>query len=234
MEGCSMRKKSILLLEDDSSLRSGLRFDLEAEGYEVFESERCSEALAIVNGNHIDLAILDVNLPDGDGFSIYSDIKKIKEIPVIFLTARGLIQDEIKGFEVGADDYITKPFSNILLRKRIQAVLKRSEFNENTQIYEDGYLMVDLNRFVAKIGQENVMFTPTEYKLLSILIMNHGTVVTRQMILDKLWDNQGNYVDEHALTVNINRIRSKIEDKEHMYIKTVYGLGYTWMGDKIG
>jgi len=234
MEGCSMRKKSILLLEDDSSLRSGLRFDLEAEGYEVFESERCNQALAIVNGNHIDLAILDVNLPDGDGFSIYSDIKKVKEIPVIFLTARGLIQDEIKGFEVGADDYITKPFSNILLRKRIQAVLKRSEFNENTQIYDDGYLMVDLNRFVAKIGQENVMFTPTEYKLLSILIMNHGTVVTRQMILDKLWDNQGNYVDEHALTVNINRIRSKIEDKEHMYIKTVYGLGYTWMGDKIG
>ncbi|MFA9379312.1 MAG: response regulator transcription factor [Lachnotalea sp.] len=229
-----MRKKSILLLEDDSSLRSGLRFDLEAEGYEVFESERGNEALAIVNGNHIDLAILDVNLPDGDGFSIYSDIKKVKEIPVIFLTARGLIQDEIKGFEVGADDYITKPFSNILLRKRIQAVLKRSEFNENTQIYEDGYLMVDLNHFVAKIGQDNVMFTPTEYKLLSILIMNHGTVVTRQMILDKLWDNQGNYVDEHALTVNINRIRSKIEDKEHTYIKTVYGLGYTWMGDKIG
>lgn len=229
-----MMRKSILLLEDDPSLRTGLSYDLTAEGYEVFTCERCSEVMNIINHNQVDLAILDVGLPDGDGYSVCSSIKKLKDIPVIFLTARDLDYDEVMGFEVGADDYITKPFSNLVLRKRIQAVLRRGGHEDKNKIYEDGHLMIDFHNYVAKIGQENLTLTPTEYKLLSVLIMNHGNVVTRQMILEKIWDNQGNFVDEHALTVNINRIRSKIEDKEHKYIKTVYGLGYTWIGDKIG
>ncbi|MDO5294529.1 MAG: response regulator transcription factor [bacterium] len=229
-----MNKKRILLLEDDKSLRIGLSYDLEAEGYEVLDCGSCEEALVFAKKTPIDLAILDVNLPDGDGFFTCLEIKKEQDIPVIFLTARDLIQDEIKGFEVGADDYITKPFSNILLRKRVHAVLKRCGEPSNSLLYDDGYLMVDLQNFIARIGEDTLTFTPTEYKLLSVLILNNGTVVTRQMILEKLWDHSGNFVDEHALTVNINRIRSKIEKSDRKYIKTVYGLGYTWTGENIG
>ena len=226
-----MKKNTILILEDDNGLRIGLTFDLEAEGYEVIAVSSCRMALEAVEKSSIDLAILDVNLPDGDGFQVCREIKKLQDIPVIFLTARDLIIDQVNGFEAGADDYVTKPFSNILLRKRVQAILKRTTSAKKDKVYEDGYLYIDFDNFISKKGNEILSLTPTEFKLLQVLMTNGGSVVTRQMILEKLWDNIGNFVDEHALTVNINRVRSKLEDKEHKYIKTVYGLGYTWVGE---
>lgn len=229
-----MIKDTILLLEDDATLRIGLTFDLEAEGYEVIPVGSCKEALEAIDLNAIQLAILDVNLPDGDGFSVCKELKKKQEAPVIFLTARDLVVDQVNGFEAGADDYITKPFSNILLRKRVQAVLKRGKGSTIKKVYEDSYLYIDFENFIAKKNNEVFALTPTEFKLLHVLIAQAGSVVTRQMLLEKLWDNSGNFVDEHALTVNINRLRSKVEDKDHKYIKTVYGLGYTWKGEKLG
>ncbi len=226
-----MKKNTILILEDDNGLRIGLTFDLEAEGYEVIAVSSCRMALEAVEKSSIDLAILDVNLPDGDGFQVCREIKKLQDIPVIFLTARDLIIDQVNGFEAGADDYVTKPFSNVLLRKRVQAILKRTTSAKKDKVYEDGYLYIDFDNFISKKGNEILSLTPTEFKLLQVLMTNGGSVVTRQMILEKLWDNSGNFVDEHALTVNINRVRSKLEDKEHKYIKTVYGLGYTWVGE---
>lgn len=226
-----MKKNTILILEDDNGLRIGLTFDLEAEGYEVIAVSSCRMALEAVEKSSIDLAILDVNLPDGDGFQVCREIKKLQDIPVIFLTARDLIIDQVNGFEAGADDYVTKPFSNVLLRKRVQAILKRTTSAKKDKVYEDGYLYIDFDNFISKKGNEILSLTPTEFKLLQVLMTNGGSVVTRQMILEKLWDNSGNFVDEHALTVNINRVRSKLEDKEHKYIKTVYGLGYTWIGE---
>lgn len=226
-----MKKNTILILEDDNGLRIGLTFDLEAEGYEVIAVSSCRMALEAVEKSSIDLAILDVNLPDGDGFQVCRAIKKLQDIPVIFLTARDLIIDQVNGFEAGADDYVTKPFSNVLLRKRVQAILKRATSAKKDKVYEDGYLYIDFDNFISKKGNEILSLTPTEFKLLQVLMTNGGSVVTRQMILEKLWDNSGNFVDEHALTVNINRVRSKLEDKEHKYIKTVYGLGYTWVGE---
>ncbi|MDU4890356.1 MAG: response regulator transcription factor [Clostridium sp.] len=226
-----MKKNTILILEDDNGLRIGLTFDLEAEGYEVIAVSSCRMALEAVEKSSIDLAILDVNLPDGDGFQVCREIKKLQDIPVIFLTARDLIIDQVNGFEAGADDYVTKPFSNVLLRKRVQAILKRTTSAKKDKVYEDGYLYIDFDNFISKKGNEILSLTPTEFKLLQVLMTNGGAVVTRQMILEKLWDNSGNFVDEHALTVNINRVRSKLEDKEHKYIKTVYGLGYTWVGE---
>ncbi|WP_040192514.1 response regulator transcription factor [Clostridium culturomicium] len=226
-----MKKNTILILEDDNGLRIGLTFDLEAEGYEVIAVSSCRMALEAVEKSSIDLAILDVNLPDGDGFQVCGEIKKLQDIPVIFLTARDLIIDQVNGFEAGADDYVTKPFSNVLLRKRVQAILKRTTSAKKDKVYEDGYLYIDFDNFISKKGNEILSLTPTEFKLLQVLMTNGGSVVTRQMILEKLWDNSGNFVDEHALTVNINRVRSKLEDKEHKYIKTVYGLGYTWIGE---
>lgn len=223
---------TILLVEDDKGLRIGLSYDLEAEMYEVIAVEHGREALEVAMKSNIHLVLLDVNLPDINGFLLAKELKKIKDIPMVFLTACDLIQDQVKGFEVGADDYITKPFSNVLLRKRIQAVLKRCT-SKAEDIYSDGFLTIHFNQMTIQKDSHSITLTPTEFKLLKILIANAGNIVTRQLILDKLWDNEGNFVDEHALTVNINRLRNKLETDTHKYIKTVYGLGYLWVGEKL-
>lgn len=220
----------ILIVEDDTALRTGLTFDLKAEGYRVLTAENGKTALSMIE-NSVELVLLDVNLPDMDGYAVCKKIKAAYNIPVIFLTARDMEQEQIQGFECGADDYVTKPFSNQLLRKRIAAVLKR--YGSGNSMYEDDFLKVDFDRFTASIEGKNITFTPTEYRLLKIFMSNAGNVLTRQLLLEKLWDNEGNYVDEHALTVNINRLRGKIESSRHSYIKTVYGIGYIWSGDRL-
>ena len=169
-----MKKNTILILEDDNGLRIGLTFDLEAEGYEVIAVSSCRMALEAVEKSSIDLAILDVNLPDGDGFQVCREIKKLQDIPVIFLTARDLIIDQVNGFEAGADDYVTKPFINVLLRKRVQAILKRTTSAKKDKVYEDGYLYIDFDNFISKKGNEILSLTPTEFKLLQVLMTNGG------------------------------------------------------------
>lgn len=221
--------KTILIVEDDSALRAGLAFELGAEGYRILTAARGGEALTLLEEGP-DLALLDVNLPDTDGFTLCSGIKAAADIPVVFLTARDLERDQLTGFERGADDYIVKPFSVLVLRRRIAAVLRR--YSEERTGYSDGYLSIDFERFSASVGDKRVSFTPTEYKLLSVFIANAGKVLTRRLLLEKLWDNEGNFVDEHALTVNVNRLRSKLEDENHKYIRTVYGIGYLWAGER--
>lgn len=218
---------TILVIDDDNDLRNGLEFDLTAEGYNVICAENGRTALDRIES--ADIALLDVNLPDTEGFQLCREIKKCKNIPVIFLTCRDLESDELNGFGCGADDYITKPFSLPVLRKRIAAVLKRNDVLGDA--YSDDFLIVDFGRFTASAGGKNISFTPTEYNLLRIFVNSKGSVLTRQILLEKLWDDKGNFVDEHTLTVNINRIRSKIEDENHKYIKTVYGIGYLWNGE---
>ena len=218
---------TILIIEDDNALRSGLEFDLAAEGYSVVTAENGKTALERLDS--ADIALIDVNLPDMEGFELCRELKNKKNIPVIFLTCRDLEADELNGFNSGADDYITKPFSLPVLRKRIAAVLKRNEVLGD--VYSDGFLTVDFTKLTAFAGGKNISFTPTEYKLLNIFIKSKGSVLMRQILLEKLWDGKGNFVDEHTLTVNINRIRGKIEDDDHKYIKTVYGIGYVWNGE---
>lgn len=224
--------KRILIIEDDISLSSGLRFDLETEKYLVNTAYSAKEALDFIYKKEYDLLLVDVNLPDENGFELCRKIKIQKDIPVIFLTARDLENDQLQGFDLGADDYITKPFSMPLLRKRVSAVLKRAHRN-TMDIYDDGFLLIDFRKLTASAGNKAVTLTPTEYKILKLFIANIGTVLTRQIILEKVWDNDGNFVDEHALTVNINRLRLKIETDEHKYIKTIYGMGYQWAGEKV-
>lgn len=219
---------TILLIEDDIALRNGLAFDLSAEGYQILSAENGKTAITLLE-QPADLVLLDVNLPDTDGFGLCREIKKQKKIPIVFLTCRDLESDELYGFDCGADDYVTKPFSMPLLRKRIAAVLKR---NGNDHVYSDGFLKIDFAKHSACAGEKEISFTPTEYKLLQIFISNSGSVLTRRILLEKLWDNENNFVGEHALTVNINRIRSKIEEGNRKYIKTVYGIGYIWNGEK--
>lgn len=217
---------TILLIEDDAALRNGLAFDLSAEGYHILSAENGKTAVTLLE-QPVNLILLDINLPDTDGFLLCRKIKKQKNVPVVFLTCRDLEADELQGFDCGADDYVTKPFSMPLLRKRIAAVLKR---NGNSNVYSDGFLDIDFEKHTAYADEKDISFTPTEYKLLQIFIQNSGNVLTRRLLLEKLWDNENNFVDEHTLTVNINRIRSKIETDNHKYIKTVYGTGYIWNG----
>lgn len=224
--------KRILVVEDDIMLNSGLCYNLELDLYNAVPAYNAATALDKIETEAFDLIILDVNLPDGDGFELCKKFKTVQNIPVVFLTARDLEADVMEGFEFGADDYIAKPFSINIFRKKITAILKRCEKQSDVNIYVCGELMVDFDKLAASIKNDPVILTPTEYKMLKLFTSNPGILLTRQVLLEKLYDVNANFVDEHALTVNINRLRNKIETEDRKYIKTVYGMGYLWAGDK--
>lgn len=217
----------ILVAEDDAVLNSGLCCNLELDGWRAVPAHGVEEALEKLQNEAFDLAILDVNLPDGSGFELCEKIRAVRDTPVIFLTARDLEADVMKGFDLGADDYITKPFSVNIFRRKVAAVLKRSRKKEN--LCECGDLTVDFDRLTAVLGNEPVVFTPTEFKILKIFTANPGVLLTRRVLLEKLYDADANFVDEHALTVTVNRLRGKIETGGRKFIRTVYGMGYIWV-----
>lgn len=223
--------KTILLIEDDRALNSGLTYDLEEENYKVYGAFTLGEGMQILgSGKRVDLILLDGSLPDGDGFDFCRAVKAERDIPVIFLTARDLDQDEMRGFDCGAEDYITKPFKMPILHRRIQAALRKSGAREEKHSYDDGYLKIDFERLTAAIGGKPLLLTPTEYKILRLLVTNPDQVMTKGLLLEKIWDSGGNFVDEHTVAVNINRLRKKIEAEGHEYIRTLYGMGYQWKG----
>lgn len=230
MENCIEKMKKILLIEDDRALNSGLTYDLEAENYEVYSAYTLGEGIKLLSEEDIDLILLDGALPDGDGFDFCKAVKEEHDIPIIFLTARDMEQDEIKGFDYGADDYITKPFKMQILHRRIKAAFRKSGAGDERICYNDGYLKIDFDNMTAMRGEEIIFMTPTEYKILRILIANSDKVMTKRLLLEKIWDSSGNFVDEHTVAVNINRLRKKIEDGKHDYIRTLYGMGYQWKG----
>ncbi len=225
-----MRK--ILLVEDDKDLNAGLVYDLETEGYQVYTAFTLKEGEKLFEEKEPDLVLLDLNLPDGEGFVFCRQVKARKDIPVIFLTARDMEQDEMKGFDCGADDYITKPFKMPILNRRIEAALRRSGTKTVRNVFDDGYLNIDFDRLTATRKGDMLTLTPTEYKILRVLTANSDKVMTKRILLEKIWDSSGNFVDEHALAVNINRLRKKIESEGHEYIKTLYGMGYQWKGER--
>ena len=206
-------------------------YNLELDEYQAVPAHDAMTALEKIQNGSFDLIILDVNLPDGDGFELCKKIKAMKDTPVIFLTARDLEADVMAGFDLGADDYITKPFNINIFRKKVAAVLKRSSRKEAQNLYVCGDLAIDFDKLTASLNNEPVILTPTEYKILRIFTSNPDVLLTRQVLLEKLYDVDADFVDEHALTVNINRLRSKIET-DRKYIRTVYGMGYIWAGDK--
>ncbi len=220
--------KTILLIEDDRDLNAGLAYDLEMEHYNVFSAFTLAEGQSILDSGTPDLILLDGNLPDGDGFDFCRKVKSKQEIPVIFLTARDMEQEEMQGFDCGADDYITKPFKMPILHRRIQAALRKTGAREERSLYDDGYLRIDFDQMTAVRDNETLPMTPTEFKILRLLIVNADKVLTKRLLLEKIWDNSGNFVDEHTVAVNINRLRKKIESQGHVYIKTLYGVGYQW------
>lgn len=228
--------QKVLVVEDDLALSAGLCFELDASGYLTVASYSCKKAEQLLKTEHFDLAILDVNLPDGNGFNLCREIKRdIPDLPVIFLTANDLEQDELEGFDLGADDYVTKPFNIQILKRRMEVALRRGDSNSKAEAdcYDDGYLRLDFGALTAIRDDGKLPITPNEYKLLRLLTANAGNIVTRQTLLEKLWDCDENFIDDHTLTVTMNRLRAKIEDAGHSYIRTVRGMGYVWTGAKM-
>lgn len=222
----------ILVLEDDLALNAGLCFELDCSGYLTAAAYNCRKVRQLMQEQTFDLAILDVNLPDGNGFELCRELKlQQPELPVIFLTANDLEQDILNGFDLGAEDYVTKPFNMKILLRRVEVALRRNAGTRpQGSVWTDGSLTIDFDALTAVRGGEKLAITPNEYKLLRTMTENAGNILTRQVLLERLWDSGGNFIDDHTLTVTMNRLRSKIEDDSHSYIQTVRGMGYIWKG----
>lgn len=218
----------ILVVEDDLEMNQGICYILEKEGFSTVSVCTIADARKQYRENTIQMVLLDVNLPDGEGYIFCKEIRENGKVPVLFLTARDLEDDALKGYEVGAEDYITKPFSMKILLKKIELILKRKE--QKQQIFEDGHLRISFTTAKADIEGKECILTPTEFRLLQELVFHEGQLLTYEILLERLWDSGSQFVDKHALAVNVNRLRRKIEDEHHKYISNVYGMGYQWVG----
>lgn len=217
---------NIFLLEDDKILSKGISIALEKDGHHVTTAYGYVEALQKYTLKKYDLFLLDINLPDGNGMNFCQKIRQTSQLPVLFLTANDTEEDMLNGYDVGCDDYISKPFSIDVLRRKVSAILKRT-ITETARIqYKD--LEVDMEKCLVLLNGKEVHLSATEYKLLCYLIQHKGTVVTKAMLLENLWDKDGNFIDDNTLRVNIKRLRQKLKDDNQEYIVTVFGIGYTF------
>ena len=223
--------RKILIVEDEEKIARFVELELVHEGYEVIKAFDGRTGLDLALSEHADLIVLDVNLPDGNGFDFCREVKERRpDTAVIFLTANDMESDMLKGYELGAEDYVTKPFPMSVFQKKLSVVLGRVAKQSGGDCYEDGALSINFSEMTASLSGKPLVFTPLEYRLLKIMTKNPQNVLTRQVLLEKLWDADGNFVDEHALTAAISRVRNKIETEGRQYIKTVYGMGYMWIG----
>ena len=191
----------ILVVEDDRLLNNTLCYNLDAAGYAVDSALTKSAASNFLTKQDYDLIVLDVNLPDGNGFDFCREVKERRpDTAVIFLTANDMESDMLKGYELGAEDYVTKPFPMSVFQKKLSVVLGRVAKQSGGDCYEDGALSINFSEMTASLSGKPLVFTPLEYRLLKIMTKNPQNVLTRQVLLEKLWDADGNFVDEHALT----------------------------------
>jgi len=221
----------ILLLEDDLSLIDGLSYSLKKQGFEIDIARTVNEANDLWSDGKYCLLILDVSLPDGSGFNVCKKVRQVSKVPIIFLTASDEEVSIIMGLDIGGDDYITKPFKLGVLVSRINALLRRTkDFGmANTEITSNG-ITVMLLQGQARKGNTVLDLTAAEYRLLCLFMQNPGIILTKEKILDKLWDENGNYVDDNTLAVYIRRLRTKIEDDpgNPQMLVTIRGMGYKW------
>ena len=217
----------ILLVEDDESLALGIKYALEKENWDVENTISKEETLKIIEKKSFDFYLLDIMLPDGNGFEICEKIREENSAPIIFLTARDEEVNIIKGLDMGADDYITKPFSIGELTSRIKAIYRRVK-NKNESVLNFGELKIFLNEFKIKLNGEEKRITPTEFKILKYLALNSKKTVSKENIIQNLYNESNEMYDENTISVYIRRIREKIETQPSNpeYIKTIRGLGY--------
>lgn len=220
--------EKLLLVEDDLALGQGVRLALQTEDRPVTLCRTLAQARQALEGEGpFALAILDVNLPDGSGLTFLEEVRG--RLPVILLTANDWETDIVAGLELGAEDYITKPFSLAVLRARVNAQLRRSR-GESSTVAQVGPFTFDFGRMEYRKHGRLVDLSKTEQKLLRLLVQNRGTTLTRADLVDRVWTDGAAYVDENALSVTVKRLRDKLEDtpSKPKYLKTVYGVGYTW------
>ncbi|QYE99809.1 response regulator transcription factor [Paraclostridium sordellii] len=218
--------KCIFLVEDDKAIAKNLVLLLRSEGFEVNHASTRSEAIVALADNKFDLALIDISLPDGNGFTVCTQIRETQDIPVIFLTASGDEASVVTGLNMGADDYITKPFRPRELIARIGTALRKS--GRSPSAFEICGLHVDMASGVVKKDDNEVFLSPLEYRLLLVFISNPKSIITRNRLLDELWDAAGEFVNDNTLTVYIKRLREKIESNSSspQIILTVRGIGY--------
>lgn len=222
----------ILILEDEASIRTFVKINLERSGFEVIEAETGEEALIKFDTNkNIGIAVLDVMLPGIDGLEVCKELRKRSEnIGIIMLTARSQELDKVMALDLGADDYLTKPFSPMELTARVNALLRRVEKKENTEdLLKSGMFSLDLSSRKFYKAEEEIELTPTEFALMKMFLKNPNKALTRDQLLDEIWGE--NYVgDVKIVDVNIRRLRKKVEDDSSnpIYIETIWGSGYRW------
>ena len=221
--------EKILIVEDDKKLNDGIRLALKNDSYFFYQCQTLQEARDILNNEEITLILLDVNLPDGNGIDFVREIRKNSQVPIILLTVNNMEVDIVTGLEAGANDYITKPFSLMVLRARVSVQLRNKEAAGKDFMKFDGFEFY-FDRMEFYKDKKAIELSKTEQKLLRVLCENKGKVLKREYLIDTVWQGDNEFVDAHALTVAIKRLRDKLEDdmQQPQYIKTVYGIGYTW------
>lgn len=220
--------KKILIVEDDKGLREGIELALKREDFSFVLCESIAGARDALSGReNFDLILLDINLPDGSGYELLKEVKSKGNEPVIILTANDLEMDEVRGLELGAEDYITKPFSLMVLRARIDKVLKNTGKGQK-QVYQFGDLSISFEDMQVKKGEEEIILSKTELKLLQLLVENKNRILGRDRLIDRIWTDGAEFVDENALSVTVNRLRGKLKENGEGHLQTVYGKGYVW------
>ncbi len=218
--------KKILIVEDDNKLNDGIKLALRRE-FLCLQAFSLQSAFDVYKEQPVDLIILDVNLPDGNGLDFMTEIRRTDTVPIILLTANKMEMDIVSGLELGANDYITKPFSLMVLRARVGVQLRNEKISAG--VYRDDDFCFDFDKMQFMKGSDILELSKTEQRLLRCLTANKGKNLSRSQLIDYIWQGDTEYVEEHALTVVVNRLRSKLGDASEC-IKTVYGIGYTWTG----
>lgn len=222
--------EKIFLLEDDATLSRGISMALSGPNCAVILADCLAQAQEKMAGLSYDLLILDINLPDGNGLDLLRKLRdQGNETPAILLTANDLEMDEVTGLEAGADDYITKPFSLAVLRARVHAQLRRGSRSASSKL-EVGPFVFDFDKMLYRRDNLEIDLSKTEQKLLRVLVENRGHAVSRATLVDRVWTDGSEFVEENALSVTVKRLRGKLEKDpaKPEYLKTVYGIGYTW------
>ncbi len=221
--------ENILIIEDDQKLNEGIRLSLKNDSYSFCQCRTLKEARKIFGEQRVSLILLDVNLPDGNGIDFVKEIRLKSQTPIILITVNNMELDIVTGLEAGANDYITKPFSLMVLRARVEVQLRTKETARKSQMVINSFEF-DFEKMKFLKKGKPVELSKTEQKLLKILCENQGATMKREYLIDTIWQGDTEYVDEHALTVTVKRLRDKLEEdsKNPEYIKTVYGIGYTW------
>lgn len=222
--------KQIMVIEDDIGLNQGLCKALKNENCQLISCYNLKTAKEQLSCQSPELIILDLNLPDGNGLSLLRELReKSENPPIILLTANDTDDDVVNGLELGADDYITKPFSLVVLRARVNTQLRKSSKSVSSNTFQIDCFLFDFDKMQFFVNNAAIELSKTEHKLLRLLVENRGRIMERAILVDRIWTDGSDFVDENALSVTIKRLRDKLQAQK--YIKTVYGIGYTWVND---